>query len=82
MQEFQDRSIKITKSTERLVTSGHFAGEQATEQAYAILETAADYVNDLDQYEGHLNRAISFFESARSVIYHTVYESFSRKAFT
>ncbi|XP_043261539.1 uncharacterized protein LOC122402644 [Colletes gigas] len=66
--EFQDRSIKITKSTERLVSSGHFAGEQATEQAYAILGAAADYVNDLDQYESLLNRAVVFFDSARSAI--------------
>ncbi|XP_043525685.1 uncharacterized protein LOC122536948 isoform X5 [Frieseomelitta varia] len=66
--EFQDRSIKITKSTERLVSSGHFAGEQATEQAYAILGAAADYVNDLDQYESLLNRAVAFFNSARSAI--------------
>ncbi|XP_014601997.1 PREDICTED: uncharacterized protein LOC106785786 isoform X2 [Polistes canadensis] len=66
--EFQDRSIKITKSTERLVSSGHFAGEQATEQAYAILGAAADYVNDLDQYETLLNRAVAFFEAARSAI--------------
>jgi len=67
LQELQDRAIKITKSTEQLVSSGHFAGEQATEQAYAILSAAADYVNDLDQYSIMLNRAMSFFDSARSV---------------
>ncbi|XP_076758852.1 uncharacterized protein LOC143428086 isoform X1 [Xylocopa sonorina] len=66
--EFQDRSIKITMSTERLVSSGHFAGEQATEQAFAILGAAADYVNDLDQYESLLVRAVAFFNSARSAI--------------
>lgn len=66
-QEFQDRAIKITKSTERLVSSGHFAGEQATEQAYAILSVAADYVNDLDQHNTLLNRAMIFFDLARSV---------------
>lgn len=49
------------------MSSGHFAGEQATEQAYAILGAAADYVNDLDQYESLLNRAVAFFNSARSV---------------
>ncbi|XP_015607040.1 titin isoform X3 [Cephus cinctus] len=64
--EFQDRSIKITKLTEQLVSSGHFAGEQATEQAYAILSSAADYINDLDQYESLLNRAIAFFRLAQS----------------
>lgn len=65
--ELQERSLKITKSTERLVSAKHFAGEQATAQAYVILESATDYVNELDQYEGLLNRAIAFFESARSV---------------
>ncbi|XP_071560873.1 uncharacterized protein [Temnothorax nylanderi] len=66
--EFQDKAIKITKSTERLVSSGHFAGEQATEQAYAILSTAADYINDLDQYNMLLNRSIAFFDCAQSAI--------------
>lgn len=49
------------------MSSGHFAGEQATEQAYAILSTAADYINDLDQYNILLNRAMTFFEFAQSV---------------
>ena len=66
-QDFQDKAIKITKSTEKLVSSGHFAGEQATKQAYAILGYAADYINDLDQYEALLNKAVAFFELARSV---------------
>ncbi|XP_033210464.1 titin isoform X2 [Belonocnema kinseyi] len=66
--DFQDRAIRITKSTERLVSSGHFAGEQATEQAYAILGAAADYINDLDQYKTLLNRAVAFFEAARSAL--------------
>ncbi|XP_012542170.2 titin isoform X3 [Monomorium pharaonis] len=64
--DFQDKAIKITKSTERLVSSGHFAGEQATKQAYAILSTAADYINDLDQYNILLNRTIAFFNLAQS----------------
>lgn len=66
-QDFQDQAIKITKSTQRLVSSGHFAGEQATQQAYEILGSAADYINDLDQYEVLLNRTAAFFESLRSV---------------
>ncbi|XP_011705984.1 PREDICTED: uncharacterized protein LOC105461199 isoform X2 [Wasmannia auropunctata] len=66
--EFQDKAIKITKSTERLVSSGHFAGEQATEQAYMILSTAADYINDLDHYNTLFNRAKAFFDFAQSAI--------------
>lgn len=49
------------------MSSGHFAGEQATEQAYAILSTAAEYINDLDQYNTLLSRAIAFFDFAQSV---------------
>ncbi|XP_018360288.1 PREDICTED: titin isoform X3 [Trachymyrmex cornetzi] len=66
--EFQDKAIKITKSTERLVSSGHFAGEQATEQAFAILSTATDYINDLDQYNRLLDRTTAFFELVQSAI--------------
>lgn len=72
IQDFQDRALKITKSTEHLVSSGHFAGEQATNQAYAILGAAADYINDLDQYELMLNRALVFFGSAQSVSFFTL----------
>ncbi|XP_012061613.1 PREDICTED: uncharacterized protein LOC105624873 [Atta cephalotes] len=66
--EFQDKAIKITKSTERLVSSGHFAGEQATEQAFAILSTATDYINDLDQYNLLLDRTTAFFDLVQSAI--------------
>ncbi|XP_012286354.1 titin [Orussus abietinus] len=65
---FQERSIKITRSTEQLVSSGHFAGEQATEQAYAILGAAANYLNDLERYESLLEAAISFFRAAQSAL--------------
>jgi len=49
------------------VSSGHFAGEQATEQAFAILSTATDYINDLDQYNLLLDRATAFFNLVQSV---------------
>lgn len=49
------------------MSSGHFAGEQATEQAFAILSTATDYINDLDQYNMLLNRTMAFFNLAQSV---------------
>ncbi|KYM98945.1 Titin [Cyphomyrmex costatus] len=68
LQEFQDKAIKITKSTERLVSSGHFAGEQATKQAFAILSTATDYINNLDQYNMLLNKTMAFFDLAQSAI--------------
>ena len=49
------------------MSSGHFAGEQATEQAFAILSTATDYINDLDQYNMLLDRTMAFFDLAQSV---------------
>ncbi|XP_028982444.1 muscle M-line assembly protein unc-89 isoform X4 [Diachasma alloeum] len=62
---FQDRLLKITKSTEKLVLDGHFASEQAIEKAYTILEKAAEYINHLDQHESLLNRVMNFFHSVQ-----------------
>ncbi|XP_063986915.1 muscle M-line assembly protein unc-89 isoform X2 [Diachasmimorpha longicaudata] len=62
---FQERLLKITKSTEKLVSDGHFASEEATAKAYGILEKAAEYVNHLDYSESLLNRVIKFFHSVQ-----------------
>uniref|UniRef100_A0A0C9RAI6 Unc-89_2 protein n=1 Tax=Fopius arisanus TaxID=64838 RepID=A0A0C9RAI6_9HYME len=65
---FQDRLLKITKSTEKLVLDGHFASEQATEKAYTILEKAAEYINQLENYEYLLNRVGKFFDSVQTAV--------------
>lgn len=66
-QQLQERALKITKATEQLQASGCFAGEQATEQAYAVLSATSDYVTDLQGRDSLLDRVIAFFRSAQTV---------------
>lgn len=59
--------MKITKATEQLVASGCFAGEQASEQSYAVLSATSDYLTDLQNRESLLERVIAFFRTAQTV---------------
>ncbi|CAG9864548.1 unnamed protein product [Phyllotreta striolata] len=67
-QQLQERALKITKATEQLVSSGCYAGEEATQQAYAILSATSDYLADLQSREALLERVIAFFRSAQMVL--------------
>lgn len=67
LQELQDRALKVTKATEQLVSSGHFAAEQATAQAYSVLNLSAEYLDVIEQREALLCHAITFFRSAHTV---------------
>ena len=67
LQDLQDRALKITKATERLISPGHFASEQATAQAYSVLNLSAEYLDIIEQREALLLRAIAFFRSAHTV---------------
>jgi hypothetical protein len=66
-QDLQDRALKVTKATEQLVASGHFAAEQATAQAYSVLNLSTEYLDAIEQREILLSRAIGFFRSAHTV---------------
>ncbi|PNF38127.1 hypothetical protein B7P43_G14605, partial [Cryptotermes secundus] len=66
--ELQDRALKVTKATEQLVASGHFAAEQATAQAYSVLNLSTEYLDALEQRELLLTRAIGFFRSAHTAL--------------
>lgn len=65
--QLQERALKITKATEQLVASGCFAGEQATQQSYAVLAATSDYFTDLQNREVLLDRIVTFFKSAQNV---------------
>jgi hypothetical protein len=67
LQELQDRALKVTKATEQLVASGHFAAEQATAQAYSVLNLSAEYLDVIEQRDTLLCRAVAFFRSAHTV---------------
>lgn len=68
--QLQERALKITKATEQLVSSGCFAGEQATAQAYTVLAATADFSSDLEYRENLLARTIAFFREAQAVSTH------------
>uniref|UniRef100_A0A6P7GQF3 Uncharacterized protein LOC114339555 n=1 Tax=Diabrotica virgifera virgifera TaxID=50390 RepID=A0A6P7GQF3_DIAVI len=67
-QQLQERALKITKATEQLVASGCYAGEQASQQAYAILSSTSDYLTDLQNRESLLERVIAFFRTSQTVL--------------
>lgn len=65
--QLQEKALKITKATEKLLASGCFAGEEATKQAYTVLSTTSDYLGDLQQRDALLDRVIAFFRLAQTV---------------
>ncbi|PSN37212.1 hypothetical protein C0J52_12781, partial [Blattella germanica] len=77
--ELQDRALKITKATERLISSEHFASEQATAKAYCVLNLSAEYLDAIEQREALLTRAIAFFRSAHTGVKRTVEEIENKK---
>ncbi|CAG2068481.1 unnamed protein product, partial [Timema podura] len=66
-QDLQDRALKITKATEQLMSSGHFARDEATAQAYTVLNSCAEYMDAIEQRETLLTRTIAFFRSAHTL---------------
>ncbi|XP_063235498.1 titin isoform X2 [Bacillus rossius redtenbacheri] len=66
--DMQDRALKITRATEQLASSGHFAVEQATAKSYSVLSACAGYLDDIEQREALLTRAIAFFRSAHTAL--------------
>ncbi|XP_017775027.1 PREDICTED: titin [Nicrophorus vespilloides] len=66
--QLQERALKITKATDKLVQSGCFAGSQAIEQAYVVLSSTSDYLADLQQRDHLFERVIAFFRSAQSAL--------------
>nr|CAD7442107.1 unnamed protein product [Timema bartmani] len=66
--DLQDRALKITKATEQLMSSGHFARDEATAQAYTVLNSCAEYMDAIEQRETLLTRTIAFFRSAHTAL--------------
>ncbi|KAK6627495.1 hypothetical protein RUM44_009973 [Polyplax serrata] len=60
----QDRTLKITKSTEKLVGSEHFAGEEAISQSYAVLNESTEHYNSVETREELLEKTVRFFDAA------------------
>ncbi|EEB18958.1 golgin IMH1, putative [Pediculus humanus corporis] len=65
-QNLQEKTLKITNSTEKLAatSSGHFAGEEAISQSYAVLNECAEFLNCIDKREEILKKTVEFFNAA------------------
>lgn len=66
-QQLQERALKVTKATEQLVSSGCFAGAEASKQAYTVLSATSEYLSELQNRDLFLDRVISFFKLAQTV---------------
>uniref|UniRef100_A0A182VN58 Ig-like domain-containing protein n=1 Tax=Anopheles merus TaxID=30066 RepID=A0A182VN58_ANOME len=64
----RDKSLKITKTTEELLTSGCFAGDEACAKAYAVLSACSEHLEEIDQREALLGQSRDFFTRAAAVL--------------
>jgi hypothetical protein len=64
----RDRSLKVTKATEEIVSKGNFSGDQVNSKAYNILSKCIEYLDEIDVRETLLKQAVKFFENAEIVI--------------
>ncbi|XP_065086402.1 titin isoform X2 [Ochlerotatus camptorhynchus] len=64
----RDKSLKITKTTEELVSTGCFAGDEACAKAYSILACCTEFVDEVDHREALLSQSREFFGRAENLL--------------
>ncbi|XP_062540644.1 titin isoform X2 [Armigeres subalbatus] len=64
----RDKSLKITKATEELVSTGCFAGDEACAKAYSILAACTEFVEEVDHREILLSESREFFGRAENLL--------------
>uniref|UniRef100_A0A182QL10 Ig-like domain-containing protein n=1 Tax=Anopheles farauti TaxID=69004 RepID=A0A182QL10_9DIPT len=64
----RDKSLKITKTTEELLTSGCFAGDEACAKAYAVLSACTEHLEEIDHRETLLAQSHEFFTRAAAIL--------------
>lgn len=64
----RDRALKITKATEKLVSSGSFSGEEAYSNAYNVLDKCNEYLEHIDLCEQLLLASKEFFGKASKAL--------------
>lgn len=60
----RDKALKITRATEKLMTSDCFAGDEACAKAYTVLSGCTEYLDSIDYIEHLLVLAKEFFSKA------------------
>lgn len=64
----RDKALKITRATEKLVTSGCFAGDEACAKSYHVLAGCTEFVEQIDQIEQALTQSKEFFAKAERAL--------------
>uniref|UniRef100_A0A4Y0BLD6 Ig-like domain-containing protein n=1 Tax=Anopheles funestus TaxID=62324 RepID=A0A4Y0BLD6_ANOFN len=64
----RDKSLKITKTTEELLTSGCFAGDEACAKAYSVLNACSEHLEEIDHRESLLGQSRDFFTRASAIL--------------
>lgn len=64
----RDKALKITRATEKLVTTGCFAGDEACNKAYSVLNGCVEYLESIEQIESLLAQSKEFFAKAEKAL--------------
>lgn len=64
----RDKALKITRATEKLVSTGCFAGDEACAKAYSVLNGCSEYLDLIDYRERLLQDAKEFFNKSQKLL--------------
>lgn len=64
----RDKAVKIAKATQHLVSTGCFAGDQASHKAYNVLSIATEYFDEIDRRQNLLEQSKDFFKKSETVL--------------
>lgn len=64
----RDRALKITRATEKLVSSGSFSGDEAYVNAYNVLGKCTEYLEAIDHIEHLLTMSREFYGKAEKAL--------------
>ncbi|XP_072152903.1 coiled-coil domain-containing protein 141 isoform X3 [Bemisia tabaci] len=65
--ELQEQSLKVLRAGEQLLMGGHPVNADSSKRGYSILQSSAEYIQELQGREELLNQAIQFYQSANNV---------------
>lgn len=64
----RDKALKITRATEKLLTSGCFAGDEACAKSYQVLSGCTELLDTVERFEQALSQARDFFAKAERAL--------------
>lgn len=64
----RDKALRIARATEKLVSSGSFAGDEANAKAYNVLDQCMEYIEFIENRENLLSQSKDFFKVATTAL--------------